>query len=195
MTENELMGNEKSNNKEMLLLNNNHNATTNCTKVLLIVYVVVLCWLLLFKLGVHFSYMEQRRVSLVPFYNVIKDNRAPDFAELILNVLVFIPAGIYVGMLFQKQPLIKKLLFFLLTSFFFESIQFLYKIGAFDTTDIVTNTTGGMIGLYIFYVTGKLFGDPFKAQKWLNVIAAAGTIVLITLLVLLKLNMLPVKYQ
>lgn len=179
----------------MLLLNNNHNATTNCTKVLLIIYVIVLCWLLLFKLGVHFSYMKERRVNLVPFCYVIKDNRSPDFAELILNVLVFIPAGTYVGMLFQKQPLIKKLLVFLLTSLFFESIQVVYKIGAFDTTDIVTNTTGGIIGLYIFYVTGKLLGDPFKAQKWLNVIAATGTIVLITLLVLLKLNMLPVKYQ
>lgn len=179
----------------MLLLKKNHNATTNCTKVLLIIYVIVLCWLLLFKLGVDFSYMEQRRVNLFPFYDVIKDNRAPDIGELILNVVVFIPPGIYVGMLFQKQLLIKKLLFILLTSFCFESIQFVYKIGAFDTTDMVTNTMGGMIGLYIFYATGKLFGDPFKAQKWLNVIAAAGTIVLITLLVLLKLNMLPVKYQ
>jgi membrane protein YdbS with pleckstrin-like domain len=37
------------------------------TRVLLVVYTLVIAWILLFKLGVQFSYMAERRVNLFPF--------------------------------------------------------------------------------------------------------------------------------
>jgi glycopeptide antibiotics resistance protein len=68
------------------------------------------------------------------------------------------------------------------------------RAGAFDITDIVTNTSGGMIGLMIFKGLEKAFSDHVKAQKFINIISAPGTALMILLLVLLKMNMLPVRY-
>jgi len=68
-------------------------------------------------------------------------------------------------------------------------------MGAFDVTDIITNTLGGIFGWIIFKGLDKAFNNSIKAQKFINIIAATGTILMILLLVLLKMNMLPVKYQ
>jgi glycopeptide antibiotics resistance protein len=67
--------------------------------------------------------------------------------------------------------------------------------GAFDITDIITNTLGGIIGLIVFNGVEKAFKNSVKAQKFINVIAATGTALMILFLVLLKMNMLPLRYQ
>jgi len=68
-------------------------------------------------------------------------------------------------------------------------------VGAFDITDIITNTLGGIIGLMIFKAIEKAFNNSVKAQKFINIISAVGTALMVLLLLLLKMNMLPVRYQ
>jgi glycopeptide antibiotics resistance protein len=65
-----------------------NNKTNKLTSVLFIIYLIVLFWILLFKLGVRFSYMENRNVNLIPFGKI-------DVSETILNVVIFVPLGIY----------------------------------------------------------------------------------------------------
>jgi glycopeptide antibiotics resistance protein len=151
---------------------------------------VAIGWILLLKLGVRFSYMEKRSVNLIPF----KEPSALT-AENILNVVIFTPLGIYAGILFARWAFGKKLLFFFLLSLAVESLQYSLRVGAFDVTDLFTNTFGGIIGLIIFNAIEKLFNSGAKAQKFINLMAAIGTILMILLLALLKLNMLPVRYQ
>jgi len=165
------------------------------TKALLIIYLAVLFWVLLFKLGVRFSYMEKRDVNLIPFSELFISNGKIDLAEIILNVVIFVPLGIYAGVLFKRWSFGKKLFFFFLLSLVFEMLEFFFKIGAFDITDIITNTIGGIIGLLMFTAIEKLVNNSRKTQKIINIIAATGTVVMIMLLLLLKLNMLPVRYQ
>jgi len=165
------------------------------TKALLIIYLAVLFWILLFKLGVRFSYMEKRDVNLIPFRAIFIPNGKIDLAEIILNVVIFVPLGIYAGVLFKRWSFGKKLFFFFLLSLVFEMLEFFFKIGAFDITDIITNTIGGIIGLLMFTAIEKLVNNSRKTQKIINIIAATGTVVMIMLLLLLKLNMLPVRYQ
>ena len=74
-------------------------------------------------------------------------------------------------------------------------LEFFFKIGAFDITDIITNTIGGIIGLLMFTAIEKLVNNSRKTQIIINILAATGTVVMIMLLLLLKLNMLPVRYQ
>jgi glycopeptide antibiotics resistance protein len=112
-------------------------ATNRVTTALFIIYLLVLCWILLLKLGVHFSYMEKRIVNLVPF----TETRIIT-AENILNLVIFIPLGIYAGSLFQRWFFSKKLFFFFLCSLLIEGLQYILRIGAFDVTDIITNTLG-----------------------------------------------------
>jgi glycopeptide antibiotics resistance protein len=171
-----------------------NNLANKVTKVLLIIYLVALCWILLFKLGVHFSYMENRSVNLIPFSQLFLNGKI-DVAETILNVVIFIPLGIYAGVLFKRWSFGKKLFFFFLISLAFEVLQFFLSIGALDVTDIITNTTGGIIGLMMFKAIEKLVNNRVKTQKFINIIAATGTVLMILLLVLLKMNMLPVRYQ
>jgi glycopeptide antibiotics resistance protein len=167
-----------------------NNKSNKLTILLLIIYLIVLFWILLFKLGVHFSYMQKRNFAIIPFHDA-----KIDYSEIILNMVVFVPVGIYVGVLCRRWSLGKKLLSFFLLSLMIESFQFIFRVGAFDTTDIITNTIGGIIGLMIFLAIEKIINNTVKAQKFINIIAGIGTVLIVALLVLLKMNMLPIRYQ
>jgi glycopeptide antibiotics resistance protein len=133
--------------------------------------------------------MGERRTNLVPFSGPFLTS------ENILNIVIFLPLGIYLGSLFKKWLIGKKLLFVFLLSSLVEGLQYILRIGAFDITDIVSNTLGGIIGLMIFKGLVRAFGRQDKAQRFINMMAAPGTALMILLLVLLKMNMLPVRYQ
>lgn len=165
------------------------------TNALFLIYLMVIFWILVFKLGVRFSYMGNRSVNLIPFSEFFASNGKIDFVEIILNVIIFLPLGIYAGVLFERWTFRKKIIFFFLTSLLIEGLQFILKVGAFDITDIITNISGGIIGLTIFQVIEKIFNNGYKTQKFINIISAIGTVLIISLLLLLKLNMLPIKYQ
>ena len=166
------------------------NSTNKLTIVLFVIYLIALFWILLFKLGVQFSYMEDRSVSFIPF----SDGKI-DVGEIILNVVICVPLGIYAGILFKGRTFSTKLFFFVLISSMFELLQFILRVGAFDITDILTNAVGGVIGLMIFKAIERLFKNSVTAQKFINIIATIGTVLMISLLLLLKMNMLPVRYQ
>jgi glycopeptide antibiotics resistance protein len=174
---------------------NADSATSRLTSVLFAVYIIALFWILLFKLGVRFSYMGDRRVNLIPFREALSSNGRIDGAEIILNIVIFVPLGIYAGVLFERWTFRRKLFFTFLVSVLFEALQFIFGVGALDITDIINNTFGGIIGLMIFEVIKKIFNNSLKALKFINIIAAIGTVLMITLLVLLKMNLLPVRYQ
>lgn len=165
-------------------------AINKLTAILFIIYLIALFWILVLKLCVHFTYMSERKASLIPFHNSAVFN-----SENILNAVIFIPLGIYASVLFEKWNFDKKFLLFFSLSFLVEALQYSLQLGAFDVTDIITNVSGGVIGLLIFGVIKKAFRNSIKAQKFINKIAATGTAILIVLLVLLKMNMLPVRYQ
>ena len=130
---------------------------------LFVVYLFGLFWILLFKLGVQFSYMENRNVNLVPF-----GHGNIDVVEILLNVVIFVPLGIYAGVLFKRRNVVAKLFFFFLISTMFELLQFILRVGAFDVTDIITNTTGGIVGLMIFKGIERVFNNGVKTQKFIN---------------------------
>lgn len=171
------------------------NIANKLTNVLLIIYLIVLCWILLFKLGVQFSYMGNRNVNLIPFGKPLVLNGKTDVSEIISNVVIFVPLGMYAGILFKRWSFGKKVFFFFLISLIIEGLQFILRVGASDITDIITNTLGGIIGLMIFKAIEKAFQNSAKAQKFINIIASIGTVLVILLLSLLKMNMLPVRFQ
>ena len=118
-----------------------NNVTNRLTTVLFIIYLIALYWILLFKLGVRFSYMGNRRVNLIPFSEFLISNGKIDVGETIMNVVIFVPLGIYAGVLFERWTIGKKLFFFFLISLIIEGLQFILAIGAFDITDIITNSS------------------------------------------------------
>jgi len=173
-----------------------NNTANKLTHSLLVIYIVVLFWILLFKLGVHFSYMgNERSINLVPFGESSILNGKIDFSEIVLNVLIFIPLGVYAGVLFKRWIIGKKLFLFFLISLLIEGFQFILAVGAFDITDIINNTLGGIIGLLLYTGIEKVFENSVKAQKTINIIATIGTVSMVLFLFLLKTNRLWITYQ
>lgn len=169
-------------------MRDNHK-TNKLTNVLFIIYLIALFWIIVLKFNVPFSYMgNMRSINLIPFSEPLILNGKIDFGEIILNVLIFVPLGIYAGILFKRWIIGKKLFLFFLVSLICEGFQFILAVGAFDITDIINNTLGGIIGLMIYKGIGKAFKNSFKAQRFINIIATIGTILMILLLFLLKIN-------
>lgn len=161
------------------------------TSVLFVIYLIALVWIILFKFNMQFSYMGNiRSVNLIPFNQPLVLNGKISFAEMILNIVIFVPLGIYAGALFERWTVRKQLFFVFLISLIIEVLQFILILGAFDITDIINNTLGGIIGLMIFKGLRKAFGNSVKAQKLINIIATIGTVFMISLLLFLKINKL-----
>jgi glycopeptide antibiotics resistance protein len=158
-------------------------------------YLIALFWILIFKLGVRFSYMENRSVNLIPFREAFALNGRLDRVQALANVLIFVPLGVYVAMLGKRLYVWKQLLLLFAVSFLIEALQFICRIGAFDSTDLVTNTCGGLLGLWLVHLIRRAFKSDLAAQRFINIAALIGTILLFSFLILLKLNKLPIRYQ
>nr|WP_220797054.1 VanZ family protein [Paraclostridium bifermentans] len=68
------------------------------------------------------------------------------------------------------------------TSLGFECIQYILGLGATDTTDIITNTVGGLIGIGIYTVIEKLFKNKVKVK---NFVTICSTVVMVFVGILL----------
>lgn len=132
----------------------------------------------------------QRSINLIPYSEPLILNGKADFGELILNVLIFVPLGLYAGILFEKWNFAKKVALFSSISFLLEVSQYILGIGAFDITDIINNSLGGLIGLMIYKGVEKVFKNRLKAQKFVNILTLTGTIFIFSFLLFLKISRL-----
>ncbi len=163
--------------------------TNKLTTALFLVYLIAIFWIIVFKFNISFSYIENdRSVNLIPYLEPFILNKPMNYWEIILNIFIFLPLGIYAGVLFKKWRFGEKLLLFFSISFLCEISQFIFGIGAFDITDLINNTLGGLIGLFIFQVVEKTFNNSDKARKFINIIATIGTILIILFLLLIKIK-------
>jgi glycopeptide antibiotics resistance protein len=168
-----------------------NNKTNKLTNVLFIIYLIALFWIIVFKFNVRLPPLRNMRsINLIPFSEPLILNGKIAFGEMIMNVVIFVPLGMYAGILFKRWITFKKLFLFFLISLICEVFEFILNIGASDITDIINNTLGGLIGLMIYKGIEKAFKNSVKAQKLINIIALTGTILVILFLFLLKINKL-----
>lgn len=157
--------------------------TNKLTKVLFVIYLIAVFWIIVFKFNLPFSNLGyMRSINIIPFNESLVINGKLAFREIIMNVAIFIPLGIYSGILFKKWTIGKKIFLFFLISLICEIFQFILGVGASDITDIINNTLGGIIGLVIYKGIEKISKNGIKAQKFINIIATIGTILMISLL-------------
>ena len=121
------------------------------TGILLGIYLILLTWLILFKLQLPLGgWVPYRSLNLVPFGASLIVNGAVDVQEILYNGLVFLPFGLYLGMLQPRRSWWKNLLVMAGVSLAYETLQYLLAIGASDITDLLMNTAGGAVGLLVF---------------------------------------------
>lgn len=157
--------------------------TSKITKILFIIYLIALFEIIVFKLEIPFTKMGYlRSINLIPFSESLIVNGVIDFSEIFMNMIIFIPLGIYIEMLFSKWSTIKKISVIFIVTLICEISQFIMAIGASDITDIINNTLGGIIGLLIMYILVKLFKDKHKIYKLMNIVATIGTTFMVLLI-------------
>lgn len=145
---------------------------------LLVVYLAALVWIVLFKMAFSVEELPHlRSVNFVPFMGSAIVNGRVELSEIIQNVIAFIPFGVLIGMLWEEKTFVKKVLPVFLTSLSVEVLQYILAIGATDITDLITNTTGGIVGIGIFLMLRKLLKD--KCNTFINVISLVCGILLI----------------
>ena len=141
---------------------------------------ILICWLLFlsyiaFMIHVLFISSYYNRVprdisyNLTPFRTIgmyIKYFRSFNIeiwlTNLLGNVVVFMPLGILLPIIYRKaRGFFSILLITMITSFIVECTQLVLRVGSFDIDDIILNTLGGIIG----YLTYKLFSNIVKINE------------------------------
>ena len=153
------------------------NKTDRMTSILFAIYFISLVWIILFKFDFTFSDMgTMRNVNLVPYSAPTRLNGVVIRSEMYLNMLIFVPFGIYLEILFKKWNFLQKAFLFFLVSLSLESLQYIFAAGASDITDIINNVLGGILGILLYKVLKRLLKDNRKTQKLMNNVALIGTI-------------------
>lgn len=157
-----------------------------CTFILLIFYLLALTWVVIFKLQFSFEALpHMRNINLIPFGESVIANGKTDLDEIILNVLVFVPFGLFLHILWKQKPWFQQFMPILCASLLFEAIQFLFAVGGSDITDLITNSCGGIAGILIAAFLSKV-----SEKRWIsliNIISLTGAVLLLLLITVLLL--------
>jgi glycopeptide antibiotics resistance protein len=129
---------------------------------------------------------EGRIINLIPLLGSFDNNGIIHFSEIIINILAFVPLGIYICMIKAPWSFVKKILAIAELTFIFEIVQFVFVIGRADITDIISNTLGGIIGIGIYALLFKALKG--KTNKIITVFATALTILILLIVFMLLVN-------
>lgn len=94
--------------------------------------------------------------------------------DVLLNIIIFIPLGIYLPLIFGKENYLRDSLLTLCLTVIYETVQLVSCIGAFTFSDILANTLGGVLGLLIFLLCIRYFPD-FLVRKINLAVILLGT--------------------
>jgi len=105
-------------------------------------------------------------LTLTPFLPMIAD-----FKNTILNIILFIPLGIMLPLLWKKYNTLRAtLLFGFSMSLAIELLQILtYR--ATDINDLIANTVGAVLGYFVFRTTSCIYPSVTKFARRKNEIA------------------------
>ena len=154
--------------------------------VLFLIYLILLVWIILFKLQFSIHDLDMvRSVNFIPFYYDKEIGTEFHLKEVFENLLIFVPMGIYLQMLLPKGRFHGKLAVIAGTSLLLETAQYALAIGRSDITDLLTNTTGGLLGLALYCIIARLLRNRERADKLFLVLAVIASVIVIGLLALL----------
>ncbi len=134
-----------------------HNIKKTAAYILFSLYLVAICFL------VGFPNIAGMRIVLSHNFIPLR-GMLTDITNSYLNVLLFIPLGIFVPCLWPEyRSMMKTVGLGLMTSLGIEILQ-IFTFRATDINDVITNVAGTMIG----YLIGKLIINRFPQLNWLG---------------------------
>lgn len=131
----------------------------------LVLYLVVLTWLVVWKLAEPYvGTAGDRHLKLIPFVATELAGASRPI-EVVGNVMVFVPFGLLLGLLAPARFWLSALVM-AATSCAFELAQYVLAVGVTDTTDVLTNTAGGVLGLVVIRLAERSArsGEPIRGR-------------------------------
>lgn len=132
-----------------------------------------------------------RSVNFVPLIGMMESINVDDGIRYKLvdvsiwgNIIMFIPAGIYIMTLMKGDSKLRGFLYILAISILVEVAQYVFSLGASDIDDVILNGMGGGIGIACFSLLMKLFATKQKVKKVISVISAVVGIPILIIAVL-----------
>ncbi|WP_287825282.1 VanZ family protein [Clostridium sp.] len=147
-------------------------------------YGVFICYILLLikiLLLSRISHSEFRSINLIPFHSIMEyisgssaNIKTFAFGNVVGNIVIFIPLGIYFPLFKNDKRVITNLLFIFIVSLFVEIIQGLLGIGVSDIDDIILNCFGGLIGILGYKFLLFILRDEKKVHTVITILSAIG---------------------
>jgi glycopeptide antibiotics resistance protein len=140
-------------------------------KILFYTYILLIFIFIVFKFNGSFNEILDRidsiksnremgilNLNLTPFkqINDYKKNIFNLFAikNIFGNIIAFLPFGFFIPTIYNKN-FINTLIISLISILIIETLQFITMLGYFDIDDIILNTTGCLIGYFIYKMIYK----------------------------------------
>ena len=126
------------------------------SKIIFAYYLLFLFWGILFKFDITHTintahFFPSRSLNVSPF-----DASGGRLEILLMSLFLFLL--VFMGR-FSERSFFWKMGIIFLISLFVEILQFIFGIGATDITDIITNTSGGLMGLLLYHAFQKTKED------------------------------------
>ena len=155
--------------------------------VLFSIYALLLLGVILFKFPFQYQLTATgRELNLIPFAGSFANRRGFGVSDVVENVLIFVPLGVYISMLRREWSFARKIVIIAATSTAFETIQFVFAIGRADITDVLSNTAGGLVGIGLYALSTKALGR--KTDHILTVVALVVTALALAFFTYLRLH-------
>ena len=132
---------------------------------LMVIYLVLLGWLILWKFDVPYvgaAARFPRPIKLIPFAASAGAGASSPW-EVLANIALFVPFGLYLGLLAPAWRWWKAASVFAAASLALEITQHLISTGSFDITDVITNAAGGLLGFGLLALARRRLGTRATA--------------------------------
>ncbi|WP_313583817.1 VanZ family protein [Lacrimispora sp.] len=119
-----------------------------------------------------------RSINLIPFHSIMEyisggseNLKRFAFGNVVGNVAIFVPFGIYLPLFKNDKRVMTNLLFIFLVSLLVEIIQGLFGIGASDIDDVILNCLGGWIGILGYKFSILLLREEKKVRTTITILS------------------------
>ncbi len=155
------------------------------TVIFFLIYFLILSQILFFKNVSPGEILSPNRelyrgVNIIPFATVYNyyfsgyfNNSLISNINIIGNIIIFIPLGLFIGIYFSDKILKPTFSVFMISTLV-EITQYVFGLGISDVDDIILNTIGGFIGIILYRFLFKVTKDD-KTVKLLVILSVLGS--------------------
>ncbi|MFV0466530.1 MAG: VanZ family protein [Lachnospiraceae bacterium] len=144
--------------------------------ILFTLYLILLAYFLFFADSWGRTHLtEDYHYNFIPFKEILRFWTYRDILSmrvvclnLIGNVIVLIPFGMFLPMLLKKcRKWICVILLSFVLSLSIELVQLVARVGSFDVDDMILNTIGGAIGFLLYLLLRRVWNKYHEEKKQL----------------------------